>query len=71
MSAWTTPNACLQELFESEVAIESLEHAPGCVARRRPCPRVRASPKMYPYRTREESKSRHGRQHYPIYRAFV
>jgi putative transposase len=39
------------------VAIECLEHVSGCVARRPACPRVPASPKMYPSRTREASVS--------------
>ena len=45
------------------VAFERLEHVPNCVARRRACPRVPASPKMYPSRTRDQSKSRHHGQH--------
>jgi hypothetical protein len=69
--ARATEMTCLQELFECVVAIECLEHVPGCVARRRACPRVPASPKMYPPRTREVSESRHRRQRYmPICRAF-
>jgi hypothetical protein len=58
--------------FRASGRHECLEHVAGCVARRRACPRVTASPKMYPSRTREESKSRPRRQHYmPICRAFV
>ena len=70
--AWTTPLACLQELSERVVAIERLELAPDCVARRRVCPRVPASPKMYPSRTRKGSRLRHYRQHKtPICRYFI
>jgi hypothetical protein len=44
----------LQQFFDYVVAIKCLEHVLCCVARRRGCPRVPASPKMYPSRTREE-----------------
>jgi hypothetical protein len=60
--------------FPSEGSrFDHLEHVPDRVARRRACPRVPASPKMHPSRTREESRSRHYRQHSmaPICRAFV
>jgi hypothetical protein len=59
--------------FSSEGSrFDHLEHVPDRVARRRARPRVPASPKMYPSRTREASGSRHCRQHYmPICRAFV
>jgi hypothetical protein len=68
--ARATPNVGLQELSEPMVAIKCLERVQGCVARRRACPRVPASPKcprvpaspkMYPSRTREASISRHRR----------
>jgi hypothetical protein len=39
--------------FPSRVAIDCLECVRACVARRRACPRVHGSPKMYPSRTRE------------------
>ena len=71
-SAGNADGLVLQELSESVAAIERLEHVLACVARRRACPRVAASSKMYPSRTREKSKSRHHRQHYmPTCRAFV
>ena len=71
-AVWQRRPACLQELSQSVAAIERLDHVADRVARRRACPRVPASPKMYPSRTREASKSRHGRQHYkPICRAFM
>src|SRR5215218_3374923 len=69
--ARATPMACLQELSESVAAIERLEHVPARVARRRACPRVAASPKMYPSRTREKSKSRHHRQHTCLFAGFL
>src|SRR6266496_762689 len=69
--ARATPIPSLQELWESMLAIELVEHALCCVGRRRPCPRVPASPKMYPSRTREVSKPCRRRQHHkPICRAF-
>jgi hypothetical protein len=58
-----TAIALLQELSQSMATIESVDHALPRVARRRACPRVPASPKMYPSRTRQASKSRHRRQH--------
>jgi hypothetical protein len=70
--ARATSMACLQELFERAVVIECLERVRGCDARRCACPPVPASPKMYPSRTRGESKSRHHGQHnMPICRAFL
>jgi hypothetical protein len=70
--ARATATACLQELFECVVAISVSSTSQGCVSGRRACPRVPASPKMYPSRTREESQSRHRRQqHMPICRSFV
>jgi hypothetical protein len=60
------------ELSEPVVAIDCLEHVPRCVAICRACPRVPASPKMHPSRTREESEFRHHGQHQmTICRAFV
>jgi hypothetical protein len=50
--ARATRNALLQALSWLVVAIEAVDHDPRCVARRRACPRVAASPKMYPSRTR-------------------
>jgi hypothetical protein len=38
----------LQAVPESVVATETVDHDLCCVARRRPCPRQSASPKMYP-----------------------
>ena len=62
-----TPTGCLQALFG-----RSSDSSAFSVCRQtRACPRVLASRKMYPSRTREESKSRHYRQHnMPICRAF-
>jgi hypothetical protein len=69
--ARATADALLRELSKRVVTHECLERAEFWVARRRACPRVPASPKMYPSRTREASKIRRRRQHYmPIYRAF-
>src|SRR5262245_53607544 len=66
-----TPTVGLQERSEPVVAIGCLDRVPRCVARRRACPQVPASPKMYPSRTCEVAKSRHNRQHHmPICRAF-
>ena len=71
-SVRATQNGALQELSELEAALEGLALVGGWDARRRACPRVPASPKMYPSRTRKASKSRHYRQrHMPICRAFV
>jgi len=53
--AWATLTLGLQALSASERAITGLGHAPACVALDRACPRVPASPKMYPSRTREAS----------------
>jgi hypothetical protein len=45
-----TTSAFFQEFSDSMLAIGAAEHAPRCVGGRRPCPRVPASPKMYPRR---------------------
>jgi hypothetical protein len=60
--AWATAIALLQGLSDQMAAIGSVDRALRYVARRHACPRVPASPKMYPSRTREASKSRHCRQ---------
>jgi hypothetical protein len=64
--ARTTLNAYLQELFECVVEKRVSRARSTRVARRRPCPRVSASPKMYPSRTREGSEFRRRRQHYKL-----
>ena len=70
--ARATPTLCLQELSSAGVALRCAERVSGYVARRRACPRVPASPKMYPSRTRDDARFRRSRQHnMPIYRAFV
>jgi hypothetical protein len=51
-SARATQSSGLQELVERRSRFGHLEHVPDHVARRRACPRVPASPKVYPSRTR-------------------
>jgi hypothetical protein len=67
-----TENGALQEPSELVVAIGCDEHNMRWVARRRACPQVPASPKMYPSRTRDASGFRRSRQHkMPVCRAFL